>query len=256
MDFSDVDGKRTLNVIIDRTLAEQLGYRTPAAAVGAIIYRQPYLPRLTLRIIGVVENATDHLTDAVGSRADLYIFAPKMAGFAIVRFHPQSVDAAVAQLQKTWKALAPGVPLERRFVDQLFEDSYSTFAGISSVAIGLTICAVLIALMGLSGMAVQVTNGRLREIGVRKTLGAKPHRILALLMLDFAKPVVVANLIAWPFAYLAARAYLSLFFTPVPLSPFVFLASLVASVGVACLVVCGQSLRASRAQPADVLRYE
>jgi putative ABC transport system permease protein len=254
--FSDIDGRRTVNIVIDRSLAAQLGYQTPAAAVGAVIYRQPYLPRLTMRIIGVVEDAGNRLTDAVGSHSDLYLFAPKMTSYTIVRFHPNDVAAAVAHLERTWKELAPGVPLERRFLDQLFEESYETFGIISSVGIALTLSAILIALMGLSGMAVQVTNGRLREIGVRKTLGAKSRQILRLLLMDFVRPIVIANLIAWPFAYLAARAYLSLFMAPVRLTPWVFLASLAASVGIACIVVYAQSLRASRAQPADVLRYE
>jgi putative ABC transport system permease protein len=251
----DFAAKRTLNVVVDRALTEQLGYKSPAAAVGAIIYRQPYLPRLALRIVGVVESAASRLTDD-GSRSDVYLFAPGFANFAVIRFHPDNVAAAVAHLEKTWKALAPGVPLERRFLDQLFEGAYETYGTISSVATGLTICAFVIALMGLFGMAVQVTNGRLREIGIRKTLGAKSRQILRLLLLDFSKPVVIANLIAWPFAYFAARAYLNMFFTPMRLSPLVFMTSLGATVAIACIVVCGQSLRAARAQPADVLRYE
>jgi putative ABC transport system permease protein len=250
------NAKRTVNVVIDQDLARQLGYPTPAAALNAILYRQPYEPRLTMRVIGVVESAASRLTDDVGSRSDVYLFAPKFSDFAILRFHPDQVGAAVAHLQKTWKALAPGVPLERRFMDQLFEDSYDTFDTVSSLATALTVCAIVIALMGLFGMAVQVTNGRLREIGVRKTLGAKSRQIFRLLLLDFAKPVVLANLIAWPFAALGAHAYLNMFFTPLHLSPLVYLVSLASTVVIACAVVWGQSWRAARAQPADVLRYE
>jgi putative ABC transport system permease protein len=96
----------------------------------------------------------------------------------------------------------------------------------------------------------------LREIGVRKTLGAKSRQILLLLLIDLARPVVIANLIAWPFAYVAARAYVSPFLTPLHISPLLFLYSLLATVTVACLVGGGQALRAARSQPADVLRYE
>ena len=256
MTYDDYGGKRTLNVIIDQDLARQLGYASPTAAIGTIIYRQPYLPRLTLRIVGVVESAASRLTDDVGSKSDLYLFGPVMAEYTIIRFHPEQVAAAVAHLQKTWKALAPGVPLERSFIDQRFEAAYGNFGIISSVATALTACAFVIALMGLFGMAVQVTNGRLREIGVRKTLGAKSRRIFMLLLLDFARPVVVANLIAWPFAALAAHAYLNLFYTPMHLTWMVYIASLASTVVIACVVVCGQSWRAARAHPADVLRYE
>jgi putative ABC transport system permease protein len=141
-------------------------------------------------------------------------------------------------------------------MDQRFEDAYSFFGTISAVGTALTASAFIIALMGLFGMAVQVTNGRLREIGVRKTLGAKSRQIFTLLLLDFSKPVVISNLIAWPFAAIAARAYLGMFFEPMHLSPLVYLASLVSTVVIACAVVGGQSWRASRAQPAEVLRYE
>jgi putative ABC transport system permease protein len=254
--FDDFAGKRILNVVIDWGLARELGYPSPAAAVNAIIYRQPYVPRLTLRIIGVVETAPSRLTDDAGSRSDIYLFTPQWANYPIIRFRPDRVNEAVGQLEKTWKALAPGVPLERSFMDQRFEEQYATFGTISAVATSLTGCAFVIALMGLFGMAVQATNGRLREIGVRKTLGAKSRRIFTLLLLDFAKPVIVANLIAWPFATIAAHAYLGMFFTPMRLSPLVYLASLASSVLIACLVVCGQSWRASRAQPAEVLRSE
>jgi len=256
MKMEDLEGQRPISVVIDRELATELGWANPAAAIGATLYRQPYLPRLTLRVIGVVESAPSRLTDIVGSRSDLYLFTPQLTSFAIVRFRPEMLKEAVADLKRTWKSLAPNVPLEYRFMDQLFDESYDAFGTISSVATGLTVFAFLIALMGLFGMAVQVTNGRLREIGVRKTLGAKSRQILSLLLLDFSRPVAFANLIAWPFAYLAARAYLSMFLTPMSISPLVFLASLLATLLIACAVVCGQSLRAARAQPAEVLRYE
>ncbi|MGC1456744.1 MAG: FtsX-like permease family protein [Steroidobacteraceae bacterium] len=252
----DFSGKRTLNVVIDRELARQLGYGSPAAALNASLFRQPYLPRLPMRVIGVVESATNRLTDDVGSRSDLYLFTPKFSDFAIIRFHPDQAGQAVAHLEKTWKALAPGVPLERSFMDQRFEIAFATFDTVSSLATALTVCAFVIALMGLFGMAVHVTNGRLREIGVRKTLGAKSRGIFTLLLLDFSRPVVLANLVAWPFATLAARAYLNMFFTPMHLSLLVYIASLASTVIIACTVVCGQSLRAARAKPAEVLRYE
>lgn len=251
-------GRRPFNVVIDRKLSEQLGYKSPAAAIGATIYRPTYTPVLTLRIIGVVENAASHLTNYVGSSSDLYLFTPKIGStnFPIIRFRAERAAEAVAHLEKSWKALAPGVPLEQRFMDELFEESYAAFGTVSQVATALTLAAFVIALMGLSGMAVQVTSGRLHEIGIRKTLGAKSRQIMLLLLFDFARPVVIANLIAWPFAYVAARAYVSSFLTPVPISPLVFLIALLASVIVACLVVCGQALRAARSQPAGVLRYE
>jgi putative ABC transport system permease protein len=101
-----------------------------------------------------------------------------------------------------------------------------------------------------------VTGRRTREIGVRKTLGASTGRILRLLLLDFSKPVLIANLIAWPVAYIAAKAYLAIFFDPVSLTPAPFLLSLVITLLVAWASVGLQSWRAARAKPAGVLRHE
>jgi putative ABC transport system permease protein len=105
-------------------------------------------------------------------------------------------------------------------------------------------------------MAVQVASRRLHEIGVRKSVGAHARQIVAMLLAQFSRPVLVANLIAWPLAYIAAQKYLSVFSTRVALTPLPFLASLAATIAVACLVVAGQAWRAARVNPATVLRSE
>jgi putative ABC transport system permease protein len=96
----------------------------------------------------------------------------------------------------------------------------------------------------------------LSEIGVRKTLGASAPQMVTMLLRGFGLPVLIANVVVWPFAYWAGRSYLDLLVSPIDLTIWPFVFSLVATLGIACVAVAGQTLRAARARPADVLRYE
>ena len=96
----------------------------------------------------------------------------------------------------------------------------------------------------------------MREVGVRKAHGASGARMVAMLLVSFSRPVVLANLVAWPLAYIAARTYLDDFQAPIALTPLPFVLSLAITLLIAWLAVGSQTLRASRARPAEVLRYE
>ena len=121
---------------------------------------------------------------------------------------------------------------------------------------GLATLSFVIAAMGLVGMAVHVVSRRRREIGVRKTLGASVPRILAMLLVDFSRPIIFANLAIWPIAFFAAYAYLSVFVERAPLTPVPFIMSLLIAVLIACVAVIAQAGKAARVKPAEVLRYE
>ena len=141
-------------------------------------------------------------------------------------------------------------------MDELFAQAYATFSAVGAVAAGLAAFAFIISLMGLFAMAIYVTTERLREIGVRKTLGASPLRIFQMLLADFSKPIVVANLLAWPFAYYAAEAYLSMFLERTDTSLLPFVLSLLITLLIAWITVAGQARRAARMQPARILRLQ
>jgi putative ABC transport system permease protein len=105
-------------------------------------------------------------------------------------------------------------------------------------------------------MSLQVIGRRQHEIGVRKTLGASVHNIVRLLLIDFSKPVVAANFIAWPLAFVAMSGYLSLFAQRTTLSVVPFALALLLTVLIAWIAVGAQSTRAARLSPATVLRSE
>jgi putative ABC transport system permease protein len=114
----------------------------------------------------------------------------------------------------------------------------------------------LIACLGLYGLAAFNTARRFKEIGIRKTLGASTRDVLRLLIGEFLRPVLIANLIAWPLAWFAMRAWLAGFDQRIDLNPAYFIAPTLAAVVVAVVTVADQSFRVARAEPAVALRYE
>jgi putative ABC transport system permease protein len=244
-------------IIADAALVEQVGFATPAAAVGRIVYLPTMNngPLQPAEIVGVVANKPLTLM-GLGSTATIYQLAPTVARTPLIRIDRQNVAAGLAEIDAVWDRLAPNVALKRRFLDEQFEVNYQVFQWLTNAFGGLAAFAFVIGAMGLIGMAIHVASRRVHEIGVRKTLGARSGQIVSMLLTDFCKPVMIANLIAWPFAFLAVQAYLSVFAHRVSLSIVPFVVSLLVVVLVACMAVLSRMLRVSRLNPATVLRYE
>lgn len=245
-------------VIIDRTLAREMGWPRPADAVGRRVYdREMALPGQVhvMRIIGVAEDGYPRLSGP-NTDSNLYVLAPAYAGVPVIRVARDGVAAGLAHIDAVWDRLVPRVPLQRSFADELFNAAYSQYAQDSQVMEGLAVLAFLIAVMGLFGMAIHVASRRTREIGIRKTLGASVPRLTFMLLTDFARPVVIANLLAWPLGYIAGTMYLELFVQRTPMTPWPFAASLVLTLGIAWLAVGGQAIRAATVKPARVLYQE
>jgi putative ABC transport system permease protein len=249
------------NVVIDAALAEELGFSPPQAAVEQDIYFPSGGQRAfgavaqPLHVIGVVGNKPLRFAGA-GAKSNLFFMSEIGTPVQLVRLSARDVSGGVAAFDALWKQLAPKISSGRKFMDALYDQNYRNFARVNQVSAALALVAIAIAVVGLFSMALQVVGGRMHEIGVRKSVGAKARQIVTMLLAQFARPVLVANVIAWPLAYLAARQYLSPFSQRVALTPTPFVASLVATVVVACAVVGGQAWRAARVNPATVLRSE
>jgi len=244
-------GNRGRNIVINKRAVAALGFRSPAEAVGKIVGGS--MPRT---IIGVID--------------DLRFFTPRLpAGpiyYQYMRDVPPSPVATIRftgdprpmleQVRATWHRLAADVPLRADTADRKLEEFYKSDDRATRLfAIGAAL-AIIIACVGLWGLASFNTARRVREIGIRKTLGASSGDIVRLLVKQFLRPVLIANLLAWPLAYVAMRAWLAGFDDRISLSPFYFLAAGMLATLIAVLTVIGQSLRASLAAPAAALRHE
>ena len=246
------------SVVIDRVFARHLGFSDPQTAIGRVIYyrrvQSAGVPGLPVRIIGVVESRPLHFTgDGVTGSA---YFLSEQNRQMIIRLSRDDVSGGLKAIKALWARLVPGIPFKYDFMDTLFDQGYAVFGNVFQAFTGLALFAFLISAIGLFGMGSHVASRRRREIGVRKTLGASTRQIAVMLLTDFSKPVIVANLIAWPVAYLAANAYLNVFIHRIALSPAPFALSLAVTVLIAWAAVGTQAFRAARVKPSIVLRYE
>jgi putative ABC transport system permease protein len=242
----------TQSVVISRALAAELGV-TPEEIIGRTIYNPAGYP---YEVIGVTENSVLSISAGAGPRPRVYLFNPTELDFHVVRLSARDISGSIAAVDAIWKRLAPNVAIKRRFAEDYFNDGYASFARINDAFSAFAAVAVAIATIGLAAIAIAVTNRRRAEIGVRKILGGKARQMAVVLLAGFGWPVLAANLIAWPLAYVAARAYLGVFIQPIELTALPFLASLVLTLLIAGVAVARQTWSAARLKPANVLRHE
>jgi putative ABC transport system permease protein len=252
------------NIVVDAAFVATLGLGTPEEAIDKLVYRPAPPVALAgappapppMRIIGVVEDRSFSFFKTPANTAGAMYVLQADLGITVARVAAVDLEAGLAGIDAAWKQVAPNVALSRRFLDEIFERAYANYVRINHLFGTLSVMAFAICIAGLFGMAVFVAGRRRREIGVRKTLGGTTAQMVALLLAGFSRPVLVANLIAWPAGYFAARAYLNQFSQSIPLTPWPFVLSVAITIAIAWLAVVGQTLRAARTTPAEVLRNE
>jgi putative ABC transport system permease protein len=246
------------NVVIDRAMVRLMGLGSPQDAVGKLIYRPVSQSGATapqrLRVIGVVESAV--LQPLNFGAPAFYLMNRDTADVPVIRVAQQDVAASLAAIDSAWEALAPGIPLRRRFANEQFEAAYGFLNVVDDVIGVLGAFASVIATMGLIGISLHTLRRRTREIAVRKVHGASVGQVVWMLLAQLSKPIVIANLAAWPAAYAVMYGYLSLFAVRSGLGWMPFLLSLLIALAVAWLAVLAQATRAARMSPGLVLRTE
>ncbi len=242
------------NIVINRTAVAALGYASPQDAVGRAISNG----ERSESIIGVVDDLRFRSPrDSVDPVAYQYNTVDIDQPFAAVRHAGTDPKAMTVALEAAWKRVAPGVPFQARSVeDNLFERYYKGDAQRSRLFTIGAVLAVAIGCIGLYGLAAFDTARRVKEIGIRKTLGASTRDVLRLLIGQFMRPVLLANLIAWPLAFAAMRRWLAGFDDRIALSPAFFVGASLAAVLIAAATIVGQAWRVARAEPARALRHE
>ncbi len=242
------------NVIMNEAAVRRFGLGDPAKAVGKTLSNEGGKRNQLVGVIADLRfNGPKNSDDAM-----MYLFRPEPQdnsnGF--VRFSG-SAAALTSAMERVWHELAPNVPFDARTVEQARYDAFirQDAQRMRLFTLG-AVLAVIIACIGLYGLASFDTARRFREIGIRKTLGASTGDVLRLLIGRFLRPVMLATLLAWPIAYFAMRQWLSAFADRIALSPAFFILSGVAAVAIATATVFAQAWRVARAEPARALRYE
>ena len=179
-------------------------------------------------------------------------FAPEIA----VRVQTTDLRTMVDRLEQVWTEVAPGQTFDYAFLDEAVDQQYRAEQRLGTIVSFGTLLSILVACLGLFGLATLVTARRTKEIGVRKTMGASAPAITLMIAREFAVLVGVAVLVASPIAWYALRAWLQGFAYQAGVSPWLFIGAAVLALTVTLLAVSSQALRAARLDPVKALRYE
>jgi putative ABC transport system permease protein len=252
-DWQKDDKQRVYSVIISRLAAKNMGFASPQAAINQTATFHDH----QVRIIGVVEDMRFYNPNEP-IPPKLYLFDPHVsyAVVGMVRYQGTSEPQMRERLRGLWRQIAPGVPFEVTSVAENLDKYYKPERDrnhLFSIGTGI---AALIGCIGLYGLAAFNTSRRIREIGVRKVLGASRGQVVRLLLLQFLRPVAVASLIAWPLAWLALSHWLKQFDDAITIQYWLFPAASGAALSIALVTVAGVAFGAASVEPGKALRHE
>lgn len=242
--------------IINETYSKMLGFASPANAIGKILnYEDRDFP-----IVGVVR---DFNTKSLHNPVDPVILANEANNFTTFSIRLNSigkpaadVKASMERVEAIWKKLYPDEKFKYEFLDDTIAAFYRSEKRTAKLLGTATTVAILISCLGLFGLASYTTLQRTKEIGIRKVLGASALSIVNLLSREFIILISVAFIIAVPFVYLAADAWLSRFAYRTSVGFTVFVITGIAAVVIAFLTVGYQAFKAARENPVTALRSE
>jgi len=248
--FSPDFGTDSSAVIINESAAKFLDYSDP---IGKKIYSLDSKP-VPFIIIGVVKNFNfESLHKTVGP---LGLFLGKSMGLVSLKVKAASTPSILEIAEAKWKTMAPGMPFSYRFMDDAFAEMYKSEQRAGKIALTFSVLAILIACLGLFGLAAFIAEQRTKEIGIRKVLGASVNGIVQLLSKDFVLLVLIAFVIALPIAWWAMNKWLQDFAYRINISWWVFLLAGVASLLIALITVSFQAVKAALTNPVRNLRTE
>jgi putative ABC transport system permease protein len=154
------------------------------------------------------------------------------------------------------KQVTNEVPFNAKFSEDVMAEAYEKEDARAQIFAAFSVLAVIIGCLGLFGLAAFTAERRTKEIGIRKVLGARTRDIVRLLVWQFSRPVIVANLIAWPAAWWLMRDWLNKFDDRIDLTPTPFIIAALIALIVAIVTVVGHAFKVARANPIHALRYE
>jgi putative ABC transport system permease protein len=258
-----VEGEAAGNpsVVINETAMRKLGFSSPAQAIGKIVSwnRRRWSAKPTPGTVGPSEIIGVSPDFALDTRRQVYpqILYVDPASFSVlsVRLIGSQIPEALTGIDAAWSQIVH-TRIRRHFLSQNLQDIYADIIlqG-TAITLGAGLAGVIAAL-GLFGLSAHSAEQRTKEIGIRKTMGASRVDVLRMLLWQFAKPILWANLIAWPAAGLLMHHWLQGFAYHVGLDPLIFVGASTGALVIALATVAGHALLVARAHPAAALRYE
>ncbi len=242
-------GMQAHRIILNERGAKKLGFSSAQDAVGQKIrFGEEY------EIVGVVKDY--HHQSLQQAIEPLIIFPSYPSSNYSIRLAANDMPHQLAMLEQEYKQLFPGNPFEYFFVDERYQKQYQSEQQQGRIFTAASAMAILIACLGLFGLAAYTAEQRTKEIGVRKVLGASVASIIVLLSRDFIKLVVIALVLASPLAWWGMNQWLQDFAYHITIDGWVFFWAGIVAIGIALLTVLYQSLKAAYSNPVKSLRAE
>lgn len=241
--------------ILNKAAAKMFGYEKP---IGNKIYYhggngdEPEV--IGLNIIGVVEDF--HYKSLRNSITPMVFKLGQNNGYAVFKINTDRINTTVSEIESAWNEFAPGQPFTYAFMDQKFNSMYETEQKIGQIFTVFAMIGILIACLGLFGLASFTAEQKTKEIGIRKALGASVTSIVNLLSKNFIKLVLISFVVALPLAYYVMSLWLDDFAYRTVLKPVTFVMVGVLAFAIAWFTMGFQSWKAARLNPIKSLREE
>jgi len=244
----------TQAVILNETAARRLGF-DHLTAIGQTIRVGD---SATMQAVGVVKDFHYRSMQNNIEPVVLRYAAPSQFSFAMVRIAPGGVAKAISAIEAVWKKLSPTLaPVQYQFLDEYILGAYNDLRDIVKFLGVIAGLAVILACLGLLGMAIYSTESRVKEIGIRKVFGASTAKIVALLSQDLVKLLAFAVVAVTPFWWMFANImFLERMAYRVALGPDIFIPGLALVACLAFIIISSQTIKAALANPVEALRYE
>jgi putative ABC transport system permease protein len=247
-------------VVINEAAVRAFGFASSSAAIGQVLPIAGDSPGddTGAQVVAVVPDfAFQSIETPI--EPTLYLSgAPAQwnGGLVSIKLAGRDVPETLSRIDKLWRSTGNEGPIQRAFVSEHIERLYRSLernAQLFAVFSGL---AIFLACLGLVGLSLSAAQRRTKEIGIRKALGASTRQILALLLWQLSRPVLLANLIAWPIAWWLMRRWLNGFAERIPLQPWLFPAAGLIALALALLSVGTLAYLVARQKPVHALRHE
>ena len=239
-------------MILNQAAVRKFGWDNP---LGKMVIQTFGTQRYYFKVIGVVKDF--HFTSLHHSIEPLSLFLrPDHPRYFSIKIVPVDIQNTITHIRNTWNRFNSEYPFEYYFLDDTFKATYQSEENILQLFGYFSLLSIFISCLGLFGLAAFAAEKRVKEIGIRKTLGASMLNILLMLSKEFTKWIVIANIIAWPLAYYFMNRWLQGFAYRIDISLYTFVLASLLTLLIALLTVSYQSIRAATINPVDAIRYE
>ncbi len=254
-DFSRSFGSDSSGILLNETAAKFFGGVKNVLGKRVMRFDDPVQKNFrAYTVIGVIKNFHyESLREQIGAVS--LVLSPNNTATSF-RLQEADIPQLLRQIEAKWKKMAPGQPFTYDFMDDSFAQTFRAEERVGTLALVFAVLAILIACLGLFGLAAFTAEQRTKEIGVRKVLGASVTSLVSLLAKDFLRLVLIAILVASPLAWWAMTRWLADFAYRINLEWWVFVLAGLLAVGIALLTVSFQSIKAALMNPVKSLRSE